>query len=171
MRWVRAPRQEWRQTYPACAVWAVLETPVHSGVDFETLHREFGTRPLTMTGSAVPSQGPTNIRIVVTKFARFGPRERVALKSEQFPMPEAMRSIIYRIFAEVLEEHVPGTEIPVLADESILLDCGLDSLGFAILVIRLEEELGFDPFLASDTAYYPKTFGEFVQFYEECEPQ
>lgn len=85
MRWVRAPRQEWLQTYPACAVWAVLETPVRSVANSETLHREFGTRPLTMTGSAVPSQDPTNIGTVVTKFARFGPRERVALKSEQFP--------------------------------------------------------------------------------------
>jgi acyl carrier protein len=54
-----------------------------------------------------------------------------------------------------------------LTDESVLLETGLDSLGFAILVTRLEEELGYDPFTQSDTAVYPKTFREFVQLYEQ----
>jgi acyl carrier protein len=53
-----------------------------------------------------------------------------------------------------------------LADDLVLLDCGLDSLCFAILVAQLEDELGFDPFTASEDAYFPVTFGDFVAFYE-----
>ncbi|HEX4180486.1 MAG TPA: hypothetical protein VHY32_06815 [Caulobacteraceae bacterium] len=53
-----------------------------------------------------------------------------------------------------------------LSDELVLLDCGLDSLCFAILVAQLEDELGFDPFTASEDAYFPVTFGDFVAFYE-----
>jgi acyl carrier protein len=37
-----------------------------------------------------------------------------------------------------------------LTDDLNLLDSGLDSLGFAILVARLEDELGCDPFTESD---------------------
>lgn len=47
-----------------------------------------------------------------------------------------------------------------------VFETGLDSLGFAILVIRLEEKLGFDPFLEIDEAIYPKTFGDFVSMYK-----
>ena len=44
-----------------------------------------------------------------------------------------------------------------------MLDSGLDSLGFAILVARLEEELGFDPFVEMKEAVYPTTFADFVK--------
>src|SRR5579859_7523024 len=53
-----------------------------------------------------------------------------------------------------------------LTDDLVLLDCGLDSLCFAILVAQLEDEFGFDPFTASEDAYFPVTFGDFVAFYE-----
>lgn len=51
-------------------------------------------------------------------------------------------------------------------DDVILLESGLDSLGFAILVARLEEELGFDPFAESGEVFYPRTFLEFVTIYD-----
>ncbi len=57
-----------------------------------------------------------------------------------------------------------------LGDDSILLETGLDSLGFAILVARLVEELGYDPFAMMEEAYYPSTFGEFVEMYERYQP-
>ena len=38
----------------------------------------------------------------------------------------------------------------------VLLNSGLDSLCFAILVTRLEDELGFDPFTISDDVYFPR---------------
>jgi hypothetical protein len=59
-----------------------------------------------------------------------------------------------------------GRTLAPLADELVLLECGLDSLCFAILVAQLEDELGFDPFTASEDAYFPVTFGDFVAFYE-----
>jgi acyl carrier protein len=53
-----------------------------------------------------------------------------------------------------------------LADQLVLLDSGLDSLCFAIIVAQLEDELGVDPFSELDEAFFPVTFGEFVQLYE-----
>ena len=55
-----------------------------------------------------------------------------------------------------------------LNDDLVLLDCGLDSLCFAILVARLEDELGYDPFSTDDDVYFPTTFGDFVAFYERA---
>lgn len=55
-------------------------------------------------------------------------------------------------------------------DQTVLLETSLDSLGFAILVARLEEELGWDPFSISDTPFYPATFGQFVAFYADNQP-
>lgn len=57
-----------------------------------------------------------------------------------------------------------------LQDDTILLESGLDSLGFAILVARLEEELGYDPFLLMDQPVYPRTLGEFVDIYQRFAP-
>jgi hypothetical protein len=58
-----------------------------------------------------------------------------------------------------------------LADELILLQSGLDSLGFAVLVTQLEQELGYDPFTLMSEAVYPSTFGEFVAIYERFAPK
>lgn len=53
-------------------------------------------------------------------------------------------------------------------DDLVLLESGLDSLGFATLVVSLEEELGFDPFTMRDDVVYPSTFGEFVAIYRDA---
>ena len=55
-----------------------------------------------------------------------------------------------------------------LTDDLNLLESGLDSLCFAILVARLEDELGWDPFSASDDIRYPVTLGDFVSVYENA---
>ncbi|SFT99258.1 hypothetical protein SAMN04487956_1468 [Halomonas saccharevitans] len=47
----------------------------------------------------------------------------------------------------------------------------MDSLGFAILVTMLDAELDYDPFSLSEDAYYPQTFGEFVDFYVDNYPK
>ena len=52
-----------------------------------------------------------------------------------------------------------------LTDETVLLDCGLDSLGYAELVVRLEDELGYDPFALMAEPVYPRTYGEFADVY------
>lgn len=66
---------------------------------------------------------------------------------------------------------IRGTKVDVLVDETVLLESGLDSLGFAILVARLEEELGYDPFVMMDEPVYPRTLKEFVDIYQRFAPQ
>jgi acyl carrier protein len=66
--------------------------------------------------------------------------------------------------AEIAREH--GRSLAPLRDDLVLLDSGLDSLGFAVLVARLEDRLGIDPFTASEDALFPVTFGDFVKVYE-----
>ena len=53
-----------------------------------------------------------------------------------------------------------------LSDDLVLLDSGLDSLCFAIVVAKLEDELGEDPFATSEDIDFPITFGDFVRFYD-----
>ena len=56
--------------------------------------------------------------------------------------------------------------LPPLHDELSLHETGFDSLGFAILVARLEDDLGVDPFTIADDAAFPLTIGDFVSAYE-----
>jgi acyl carrier protein len=72
-------------------------------------------------------------------------------------------TIISQIEQIALDEH---KKVPPLRDDLVLLESGLDSLCFAILVSRLEDTLGLDPFSASEQVYYPTTLGEFIKFYE-----
>ncbi len=65
---------------------------------------------------------------------------------------------------QIAREH--GKILAPLRDDLVLLNSGLDSLGFAVLVARLEDELGIDPFTASADALFPVTFGDFVKVYE-----
>ena len=55
-----------------------------------------------------------------------------------------------------------------LTDDLELMESGLDSLCFAILVARLEDKLGFDPFSAADDVVFPVTLGEFIEAYENA---
>jgi acyl carrier protein len=59
-----------------------------------------------------------------------------------------------------------GKILPPLKEDLVLTDCGLDSLGFAVLVARLEDTLGIDPFTAAEEAFFPMTLGDFVKVYE-----
>lgn len=52
--------------------------------------------------------------------------------------------------------------------DTLLLECGLDSLGYAMLVAQLEEDLGFDPFTELAIETYPSTFSEFLVIYQQC---
>jgi len=54
-----------------------------------------------------------------------------------------------------------------LSDDLVLLDSGLDSLCLAIIVARLEDALGVDPFSADDSEF-PVTLGDFVRLYEDA---
>lgn len=84
-------------------------------------------------------------------------------------MISSIEDTIRKAFSATLDEQGQESTQP-LCDNTILLQSGLDSLGFAILVTRLEDELGYDPFSLSDTPYYPQTFRDFVEFYERHHP-
>jgi hypothetical protein len=56
-----------------------------------------------------------------------------------------------------------------LTDNLRLLDSGLDSLSFALIVARLEDAIGFDPFESAEDTRFPVTFGEFVRLYDESQ--
>lgn len=80
-------------------------------------------------------------------------------------------SKIREFFLETFMMQNEGEPAPDLTEETVLLETGLDSLGFAILVTRLEEELGFDPFSLASEPFYPRTLREFVDFYTAHAPQ
>ena len=77
-----------------------------------------------------------------------------------------MREFILAKFNEVLDQSDEGTPLAEISDDQVLLESGLDSLGFAILVALLDEELDLDPFQMMEEPVYPSTFGEFVEIYE-----
>ncbi|MFI4933979.1 MAG: hypothetical protein ACHP7N_05140 [Caulobacterales bacterium] len=78
----------------------------------------------------------------------------------------ALRAVILSRFAEVAVSQ--EKTLAILTDDLVLLDSGLDSLCFAIIVATLEDELGFDPFTEADDVYFPVTLGDFVRFYEDA---
>jgi acyl carrier protein len=61
-----------------------------------------------------------------------------------------------------------GKALAPLNDALPLMESGLDSLCFAILVARLEDALGVDPFTTSESMSFPSTIGELIAFYDEA---
>ncbi len=77
----------------------------------------------------------------------------------------SVRDTVVSQFKQVaVEQH---RTLAKLTDELRLLDSGLDSLSFALIVARLEEALGFDPFDVAEDVKFPVTFGDFVKLYEK----
>jgi acyl carrier protein len=58
--------------------------------------------------------------------------------------------------------------LPPLNDDLILLESGLDSLSFAIIVARLEDQFGYDPFSADEDLEIPIKFVDFIRIYENA---
>jgi aryl carrier-like protein len=78
-----------------------------------------------------------------------------------------MKNLIIAKINEVLQQTDRSEQYEDIEDSAILLETGLDSLGFAILVSLLEEELDLDPFQLMDEPVYPITFGDFLSIYEK----
>ena len=76
----------------------------------------------------------------------------------------SVKLTIMQQMEQVAQEH--GRILAPLNDDLVLANCGLDSLGFAVLVARLEDTLGIDPFTAAEDAFFPMTLGDFVKVYE-----
>jgi acyl carrier protein len=75
-----------------------------------------------------------------------------------------VREEVIAHFRQVAKDH--GRQLAHLTDDLVLANTGLDSLGFSIVVTRLESALGVDPFTAVEFANFPMTFGGFVRCYE-----
>jgi acyl carrier protein len=73
-----------------------------------------------------------------------------------------VRAQVTSMFEEVAREQ--QRKLAPLTDHLKLLESGLDSLSFALIVARLEEALGYDPFDTAES--FPVTFGDFVKLYE-----
>ncbi|RKX27385.1 MAG: acyl carrier protein [Candidatus Zixiibacteriota bacterium] len=71
---------------------------------------------------------------------------------------ETMNSVAEMTGSELVAE---------LNEDTVLLESGLDSLGFAILVARLEEELGYDPFTLMEQPVYPRVLGDLFKIYKQ----
>jgi aryl carrier-like protein len=75
----------------------------------------------------------------------------------------SVKASIIAVFEEVAREQ--KRKLSPLTDDLKLLQSGLDSLSFALIVARLEDTLGEDPFQFVDS--FPVTFGDFVELYEK----
>ena len=78
----------------------------------------------------------------------------------------SIRAEVITQFKQVAKEQ--DKRLARLDDRLPLLDSGLDSLCFAVIVARLEDTFGVDPFSAADDAPFPVTFGDFVKSYENA---
>jgi Phosphopantetheine attachment site len=76
----------------------------------------------------------------------------------------SVRATIVSQLQQVATEH--GKTLPSLTDEVNLFESGLDSLDIAIVVARLADLLGADPFSSGVAMDFPATFGNFVRMYE-----
>ena len=77
-----------------------------------------------------------------------------------------LQAMIFEQFEQVAKDQ--DKDLGSLNANMVLLESGLDSLCFAIIVARLEDQLGIDPFTASEDVFFPVTLGEFVKFYEDA---
>lgn len=77
-----------------------------------------------------------------------------------------VKSQVLAQFTQVAEEQ--NRSLAPLNDELPLVESGLNSLCFAVIVARLEDILGVDPFSAASDAPFPVTVGEFVAAYENA---
>ena len=76
----------------------------------------------------------------------------------------SLKSTITAQFEQVALEQ--KRKLTRLSDDLKLLESGLDSLSFALIVARLEDAVGFDPFDSDQEMKFPVTLGDFVELYE-----
>jgi Phosphopantetheine attachment site len=76
----------------------------------------------------------------------------------------SLRATIATQFEQVALEQ--KRKLARLSDDLKLLESGLDSLSFALIVARLEDAVGFDPFDSDEEMRFPVTFGDFVALYD-----
>jgi acyl carrier protein len=78
----------------------------------------------------------------------------------------SLNSEILEVFETVAKEQ--KKTLPPLTSDLPLERTGLDSLCFAIIVARLEDKVGVDPFSAEEDVAFPVTIGDFIALYEHA---
>lgn len=79
----------------------------------------------------------------------------------------SVKSTIFAQFEQVAREQ--EKKLAPLSGDLLLAESGLDSLCFAIIVARLEDELGIDPFGTAENIEFPVTLNDFVRVYEAAQ--
>lgn len=73
---------------------------------------------------------------------------------------------------EILRQEIKiasGDPCAALHRDTVLAETGLDSLGFATMMVAMEREFALDPFGGTDDIIYPETFGELLALYEKAQ--
>jgi acyl carrier protein len=78
----------------------------------------------------------------------------------------SVMDVVKQEMVRVAAEH--NKQLAPLTDDLVLLNSGLDSLGFAILVASLEDKLGVDPFTEREDVQFPVTLADFARFYQDA---
>ena len=78
----------------------------------------------------------------------------------------SIRSVVLGNIEQVATEH--EKTLPPVTDDLVLLESGLDSLCFAVLVARLEAALDVDPFTSAQEIVFPETVGDFIKLYVDA---
>jgi acyl carrier protein len=81
----------------------------------------------------------------------------------------SVKSTIESQLRRIAVEH--GRTLEPLTDELKLLESGLDSLSFAIVIMRLADSLGVDPFNSGKAIDSPVTLGDLIRMYETFLPE
>jgi acyl carrier protein len=79
-----------------------------------------------------------------------------------FERKQIADTVLAQVAKLLEEENIPVADLTL---QSGLLESGLDSLAFAVVLTRLEESLGFDPFLMLEDEIFPQTLDELVDVY------
>jgi acyl carrier protein len=98
------------------------------------------------------------------RYFRFALYDGLSQFNKKTKQSMSVRLRIISAMRQVAEEQ--KVTLPPLDDALSLHESGFDSLGFAILVARLEDDLGVDPFTISEDAAFPLTVGDFIKAYE-----
>jgi hypothetical protein len=75
-----------------------------------------------------------------------------------------IRDEIVLTFRRIAEAQ--GQRLAPLTDELKLTECGLDSVGFVLVVASLEESVKVDPFDSLEDVDFPVTLRDFIALYE-----
>jgi hypothetical protein len=78
----------------------------------------------------------------------------------------SIRTTVTATIIQVAEEQ--SKQLAPLSDRLPIMDSVLYSLCIAIIVARLDDELGSDPFSSAEEGALPVTIGDFIRIYENA---